>query len=326
MWRDILPALAGRGLPRARARPARLRRLAGRPAGHAGSATSRRSSASATQHGLEDVGARRPRLGRADRPALGVRPPGRGRARSSSPTPASSPTASGAARRRDRCAPRARASSSSHGVDRDGFAQHARRPSRPGSTPDAVDEYFKAFARRADRRQRPARALPLGRLRASSRPTRASSRQLGVPTLIAVGRRSTSPPPVRGRRIASRRRDPRLGGRGRSTGTGHFVVDDAPDRYAEELVALPQAGAPGHGTLSWLSPSLRSSTRAGRVDVDGQHRARLARRALRPRRARARRGASSGARAGVSVVPSTATTTSNGAGRRCGRVLTTSTT
>ena len=43
-------------------------------------------------------------------------------------------------------------------------------------------------------------------------------------------------------------------------GTGHFVVEDAPDRYAEELRPLPQEGAPGHGTLSWLSPSLRSST------------------------------------------------------------------
>ena len=43
-------------------------------------------------------------------------------------------------------------------------------------------------------------------------------------------------------------------------GTGHFVVDDAPGRLRRGARPLPQAGAPGHGTLSWLSSSVRSST------------------------------------------------------------------
>ncbi len=61
------------------------------------------------------------------------------------------------------CAPRARASSSSTASTGRASAAMLGAVST-GIAPDAVDEYFKAFADEAAP-QRPARALPLGRLR-----------------------------------------------------------------------------------------------------------------------------------------------------------------
>ena len=46
------------------------------------------------------------------------------------------------------------------------------------------------------------------------------------------------------------------------------------------VVGAASAGAPGHGTLSWSSPSAALVDGAGGIDVDGQHLARAARRSL----------------------------------------------
>ena len=306
MWRDVLPALAAAGyhalapdLPGYGDSPAD-------PPAHVGAPRRGARALPRRELGLEARGARRPRLGRADRPALGVRPPRRGRARSSSPTPASSPTASGAAPARS-CAPRARASSSSTASTARASPRDARRGLRPASTPDAVDEYFKAFGDE-DRRRGQLELYRSGDFE-KLEPYEGKLAALGVPTLAAVGRGR-----LRARRwparIASRSEIPRLGARG---ARGHRALRGR--RRAGPLRrgagALPQEGAPGHGTLSRLSPSLRSSTAPVGSTSTVSDLPRLARRALdlderaaRPARARA-------PDAGVSVVPSTDTTTSN---------------
>ena len=93
-------------------------------------------------------------------------------------------------------------------------------------------------------------------------------------------------------------------------GTGHFVVDDAPERYAEALVGfLRRAARARHAELVVALGALVDG--AGRVDVHGQHLPFLHGGPWTSTSARSP-GASSGAGAGVSVMPSTETTTSNG--------------
>ena len=106
-WRDA-------GLARGRARPGRLRRLAAaaRRAPARGPTTSRALDDFVAEHGLAPRRAGRPRLGRADRPALGVRPAVRG-ARAGDHEHRLLPRRQVARPGARGCAPRARASRSS---------------------------------------------------------------------------------------------------------------------------------------------------------------------------------------------------------------------
>ena len=283
MWRDVLPALADRGLPRARARPARLRRLAGRTRRARWERHVEALERFATRARPRGRRARRPRLGRADRPALGVRPPGRGRR--------ARHLRHRLLRRRKWRGPgeiaahaRARASSSSTASTRDGFAPDARRRLDRHRRPTPSTSTSRRSAT-SDRRRGQLELYRSGDFEKLepyegklARARRADARCCGAPT--------TSLAPVAGRAALRARRSP-----AREVvvldGTGHFVFEDAPDRYAEELVRfLRRRARARHAELVVALVALVD--RAGGVDVDGQRSARPDTAGPGPRRARAR--------------------------------------
>ena len=121
--------------------------------------------------------------------------------------------------------------------------------------PEAASEYFKAFADEPRRRGQ----LELYRSGEFSELAAYEGKlaELGVPTLILWGADDPFAPVAGAERFAAR--DPRLRARG---ARGHRALRRR--RRARPLRRgarhLPRAGAPGHGTLSWLSASVRSST------------------------------------------------------------------
>jgi len=125
------------------------------------------------------------------------------------------------------------------GLDRDGFAGLLGSVSA-GIGPDAVDEYFKAFADEPRRRGQ----LELYRSGDFEKlaPYQGRLAELGVPTLMLWGEDDFAAPVAGARRFE--REIP-----GSEVvvleGTGHFVVADAPDRYAEELVRFLRRARPG---------------------------------------------------------------------------------
>jgi haloalkane dehalogenase len=114
-------------------------------------------------------------------------------------------------------------------LDRDGLAGLLGSVSS-GIGPDAVDEYFKAFA--DDRRRRGQLELYRSGDFEKLAPYEGRLAALGVPTLLLWGEDDFAAPVAGARRFE--REIP-----GAEVvvldGTGHFVVEDAPDRYAEEL-------------------------------------------------------------------------------------------
>ena len=88
---------------------------------------------------------------------------------------------------------------------------------------------------------RPARALPLGRVREARGPTRAGSRRWACRSW-RCGARTTRSRPSRAR-TGSRARSPALALHIVS-GSGHFVFDDAPEETAEALAAFLAGAAP----------------------------------------------------------------------------------
>jgi len=107
-------------------------------------------------------------------------------------------------------------------------------------TPEATREYFKAFADEPRRRG----MLELYRSGDFSKlaPYDGKLAELGVPTLILWGADDPFAPQASAERF--QREIP-----GSEVvvleGTGHFVVDDAPDRYAEELVRFLKRASAG---------------------------------------------------------------------------------
>ena len=155
-----------------------------------------------------------------------------------SPTPASSPTAKwhGLAEAM-RC--RARARQLVDGMTEESFAAHARRASS-GIGPDAAREYFKAFADEPRRRGQ----LELYRSGefAELEAYEGKLAELGVPTLILWGADDPFAPVAGAQRFEREIPGSELVV---LEGTGHFVVDDAPDRYAEALVRFLRRARPG---------------------------------------------------------------------------------
>ena len=187
--------------------------------------------------GLGPVALGRPRLGRADRPALGLRPPRRGAgARRLSNTGF---FADGTLARDGRaCARRARASSSR----RDDPRRLRRRCCGPSRGIDATSAWT-STGRPSPTTAAPrdARPLPLRRLR-EARALRGQLAALGVP-FLRCGARTTRSRPIAGA-PGSRARSP-----GAEVevipGTGHFIYDDAPEPAANALAEWLSARASG---------------------------------------------------------------------------------
>ena len=216
MWRPVAGRARRARAVRDRARPARLRRLRARAARDQHLDGPRRGArGAARRRGPRPRGARRPRLGRADRPALGVRPPGRGLGDRGHRTPASSPTAAGTAWP-TRCARPSRGSSSSTAMTLEGFTAMLGSISS-GIGPDDAREYFKAFADEPRRRGQ----LELYRSGEFSELEAYDGRlaALGVPFLALWGED-----------------DP-------------FAPVAGAQRFAREVAGRPRAGDPGHRAL-----------------------------------------------------------------------------
>ena len=126
-----------------------------------------------------------------------------------------------------------------HGVDRDGFAQMLGAVST-GITPDAVDEYFKAFADE-DRRGGQLELYRSGDFEKLV-PYEGKLAQLGVPTLMLWGADDFAAPVAGAHRFEGEIPGSEVVV---LDGTGHFVVEDAPDRYAEELLRFLTRVRPG---------------------------------------------------------------------------------
>ena len=126
-----------------------------------------------------------------------------------------------------------------HGVDRDGFAQMLGAVST-SITPDAIDEYFKAFADE-DRRNGQLELYRSGDFEKLV-PYEGKLAQLGVPTLMLWGADDFAAPVAGAHRL-----EQEIPGSEVVVleGTGHFVVDDAPAAYAEALVSFLKRARPG---------------------------------------------------------------------------------
>jgi len=129
-------------------------------------------------------------------------------------------------------------------IDRAGFAGLLGSVSQ-GITPDAVDEYFKAFGDEPRRRGQ----LELYRSGAFEKlaPYDGKLAGLGVPTLLLWGEDDPMAPIAGAHRFAREIPGAELVA---LDGTGHFVVDDAPDRYAEVLGEFLTRARPEPGTAS----------------------------------------------------------------------------
>jgi haloalkane dehalogenase len=126
-----------------------------------------------------------------------------------------------------------------HGVDRDGFAQMLGAVST-AITPDAVDEYFKAFGDE-DRRNGQLELYRSGDFE-KLEPYEGKLARLGVPTLMLWGSDDFAAPVAGAHRFEGEIPGSEVVV---LDGTGHFVVEDAPDRYAEELVGFLRKARPG---------------------------------------------------------------------------------
>jgi haloalkane dehalogenase len=129
-----------------------------------------------------------------------------------------------------------------HGVDREGFGAMLASVST-GITPDAVDEYFKAFGDEARRTGQ----LELYRSGDFEKlePYEGKLAALGVPTLLLWGADDFAAPVAGAHRFEREIPGSELVV---LEDTGHFVVEDAPDRYAEELVRFLRRAQPSPGT------------------------------------------------------------------------------
>ena len=109
-----------------------------------------------------------------------------------------------------------------------------------GITPDAVDEYFKAFGDE-DRRNGQLELYRSGDFEKLA-PYEGKLAQLGVPTLMLWGADDFAAPVAGAHRFKGEIPGSEVVV---LDGTGHFVVEDAPDRYAEELVRFLRQARPG---------------------------------------------------------------------------------
>jgi haloalkane dehalogenase len=125
------------------------------------------------------------------------------------------------------------------GVDRDGFANLLGAVSTH-ITPDAVDEYFKAFGDE-DRRNGQLELYRSGDFE-KLEPYEGKLAQLGVPTLMLWGSDDFAAPVAGAHRFEGEIPGSEVVV---LDGTGHFVVEDAPDRYAEELLRFLTRVRPG---------------------------------------------------------------------------------
>ena len=109
-----------------------------------------------------------------------------------------------------------------------------------GITPDAVDEYFKAFGDE-DRRNGQLELYRSGDFE-KLEPYEGRLAQLGVPTLMLWGSNDFAAPVAGAHRFKGEIPGSEVVV---LDGTGHFVVEDAPDRYAEALVRFLKTARPG---------------------------------------------------------------------------------
>src|SRR4051812_1054979 len=125
------------------------------------------------------------------------------------------------------------------GLDRDALAALLGSVSS-GIGPDAVDEYFKAFADEPRRRGQ----LELYRSGDFEKllPYERRLAALGVPTLLLWGEDDFAAPVAGAHRFEREIPGAELVV---LEGTGHFVVEDAPDRYAEALAVFLTRVSPG---------------------------------------------------------------------------------
>jgi haloalkane dehalogenase len=122
-----------------------------------------------------------------------------------------------------------------HGVDRDGFGSMLGAVST-GITPDAVDEYFKAFADEARRTGQ----LELYRSGDFAELERYRGRlaELGVPTLLLFGSEDPFARVATAHRLAQEIPHARLE---ILDGVGHFMFDEVPERAAAIVVDFLRA-------------------------------------------------------------------------------------
>ena len=236
MWRPRA-GRARRARPvRGRARPARLRRLRARTRRETlDAATSRRSRRCAQAEGLERVALVGPRLGRADRPALGVRPSGRGLGGRRVSDTGFFPDGRwhGMA---DALRTPGQGEELVDGMTLEAFTGDARLDlarDRSGATPR---EYFKAFADEPRRRGQLElyRSGEFSEARGLRRPAGRARR--AVPGAVGRGR------PVRAgrRRAALRARDPGRAACRSSPARGTSSTRTRPRRPPQALAALPR--------------------------------------------------------------------------------------
>ena len=235
MWRDILPPLADAGFY------AIAPDLAGFGDSEADPPGTWERQVEAlerfrTAQELGQVSARRPRLGRADRPALGLRPPGGGqRARH---------LRHRLLPRRPVARPRRRDALRGQG---EGFVDgdRARKVRGDAREPQRDHARRRASTSRRSPTRRAAAASSSSTARATSRsscPTRASWAALGVPTLMLWGADDFAPPAAAA--IASSARSPAPSSScSRAPATSWSTTRR--QRYAEALVGFLKRARPG---------------------------------------------------------------------------------
>ena len=312
MWRDVLPALAAAGFHALAPDLPGYGDSAGDPPG-TGSATSRRSSASAREPGLERVALVVHDWGGL----IGLRwacdhPDAVARARHlrhrllrrrQVARPRRDPAHRGPGRAVRRAASTARASPQMLGAVSTGIDARRRRRVLQG-------------VRRRGPPQRPARALPLGRLR-EARALRGQARAARRADAAAVGRR-------RLRRAGGRRaslREARSPARRSWCSTAPGTSWSRTRRTATPRSWCASSRRRARARHAELVVALVALVdRAGGVDVDGQRSAPSGTAGPGPRRARARPARARAPAAGVSVVPSTEHDDVERAGRRAAAV------
>ena len=251
MWRSTLDALAAAGL---RGIAPDLPGYGDSPVRRPGTWATHVDAVEAfrTELGLERLAPGRARLGRPDRPALGLRPPRRRRrAMTISDTGFFADGKwHGLA---DACAPPARARSSMRGVDPRELRPAAVHGLQPAWTTTDLDEYFRAWATDEGRLAQ-LELYRSGRVR-RARALRGPLAALGVPTLLLWGGQDQFAPVAGAHRFKAEIRHAQLVV---IEDAGHFVADDAPQAFAE-----PSRGS--WGLRPWGDGTAAPSVRLGRI-------------------------------------------------------------
>jgi pimeloyl-ACP methyl ester carboxylesterase len=119
-------------------------------------------------------------------------------------------------------------------IDRDGFGAVLKQSSA-GMTNEALDEYFKAYGD-GDRRRGQLELYRSGDFE-KLQPYEGKLAALGLPVLLLWGEDDPFAPVAGAKRFEAELPDTRLVV---IEGAGHFVVEDAPERYAREAVEFLQ--------------------------------------------------------------------------------------